>query len=157
MSVQARNSSRRAKADQEWKRLRLRTVREAVDNAADCAVHSYGEVQRFFLAHPCRSLDRTLLTLADPDGGTFVLSISWVRTRSRSDTADLQRLIDTDGTGSIAPLAFSALKARGVRFTGTPFQSRRSGDTLVVAEAATVSGTPGASLMEGSVAAASRL
>ncbi|WP_424189625.1 hypothetical protein ACOBQX_13390 [Actinokineospora sp. G85] len=143
VSVAARNSARKTKSDKEWKRLRLRTVKQAVENAVDCAANSYGDITDYFLQNPCRSLDRTLITLADPNGATFVVSVSWVRMRARSDVAPLKREIDRDGTGSIAPLGWSLLKARGVRFTGVPFRSRVDGDTLVIAEGAVVSGTPG--------------
>ncbi|WP_156754061.1 hypothetical protein [Actinokineospora pegani] len=156
VSVAARNSARKTKSDKEWKRLRLRTVKQAVENAVDCAANSYGTITDFFLRNPCRSLDRTLITLADPNGATFVVSVSWVRMRARSDVAPLKRKIDRDGTGSIAPLGWSLLKSQGVRFTGVPFRSRVDGDTLVIAEGAVVSGAPGPAY-QAAVEAAARL
>lgn len=99
-------------------------------------------MQEFFLRNPCKSLDRALFTLADPDGNTFVVSVSWVRMRQRDDVGRLKRLIDVDGTGSVTQLGAAPLRARGVRFTGTPFRSRPRRDLLVVAEGAAVSGQP---------------
>ncbi|PWW64451.1 hypothetical protein [Actinokineospora spheciospongiae] len=157
VSVQARNSSRKTKSDSEWKRLRLRKVREDVENALDCAANSYGQVRDFFLRNPCKSLDRTLITLADPSGGTFVVSVSWVRMRAKNDVRPLKDLIDTDGTGSVHALGWPLLKSRGVRFTGTPFRSRPTGDHLVIAEGAVVSGHPDQALYTASVEAAALL
>lgn len=157
VSVQARNTGRKSKSDSEWKRLRLRKVRENVENALDCAANSYGQVQDFFLRNPCKSLDRMLITLADPSGNTFVVSVSWVRMRAKNDVRPLKDLIDTDGTGSVHALGWPLLTSQGVRFTGTPFRSRPTGDHLVVAEGAVVSGNPDPALCTASVEAAARL
>ncbi|WP_092777922.1 hypothetical protein [Actinokineospora terrae] len=149
--------ARKTKADENWRRLRLRQVREATENALDCAVNSYGQVRDFFLRNPCADLDRTLFTLADPAGNTFVVSVSWVRMRSKSDVRPLKELIDTDGTGSVKTVGFDLLKSQGVRFTGTPFRSRQTKDVLVVAEGAVVSGKPDPVLFEQTVDIAAEL
>ncbi|WP_285612778.1 hypothetical protein [Actinokineospora globicatena] len=149
--------ARKSKADENWRKLRVRQVREATENALDCAVNSYGQVRNFFLRNPCADLDRTLFTLADPAGNTFVVSVSWVRMRSTKDVRPLKRLIDTDGTGSVKSLGFDLLKHQGVRFTGTPFRSRPTGDVLVVAEGAVVSGKPDPALFEQTVDLAAEL
>ncbi|MFI7675892.1 hypothetical protein [Actinophytocola sp. NPDC049390] len=140
--AQSKQSARKGRADDAWRGLNLRRVRKAAEPALNCAVNSYGQVRDFFLRNPCKALDRTLFTLADPDGNTFVVSVSWVRMRQRSDVRRLKDLIDVDGTGSVTQLGAAALTTRGVRFTGTPFRSRPHGDLLVVAEGAVVSGSP---------------
>lgn len=140
--AQSKQAARKGRADDAWRGLNLRRVRKAAEPALNCAVNSYGQVRDFFLRNPCRSLDRTLFTLADPEGNTFVVSVSWVRMRQRSDVRRLKDLIDVDGTGSVTQLGAAALRTQGVRFTGTPFRSRPRGDLLVVAEGAVVSGTP---------------
>ncbi|CRK59867.1 hypothetical protein [Alloactinosynnema sp. L-07] len=132
-------------------------AKDVTKDALDCAINSYGQIRDFFVRHPCKSLDRTLITLADPAGGTFVVSVSWVRMRDKDDVGDLKSLIDTDGTGSVTPLMFTAMKNQGIRFTGTPFHSRPEKDVLVVAEAAVVAGKPDAALMEGTVHVAAEL
>ncbi|PPK69698.1 hypothetical protein V5P93_006659 [Actinokineospora auranticolor] len=156
----ARGNTRRARkseSDKSWRRMRLKQVREATEQAANCAVNSYGQVREFFLRNPCRSLERTLFTLAAPDGGTFVVSVSWVRMRGSGDTGDLRRLIDRDGTGSVKSIGFDLLEGQGVRFTGTPYRSRPKRDLLVVAEGAVVSGKPDPGLMRMAVDAAAEL
>lgn len=140
--TQSRQAARKGRADDAWRGLNLRRVEKIAEPALNCAVNSYGQVRDFFLRNPCKSLDRTLITLADPDGNTFVVSVSWVRMRQTGDVRRLKDLIDTDGTGSVTQLGAAALKTQGVRFTGTPFRSRPQRDLLVVAEGAVVSGTP---------------
>lgn len=142
--AQAKSAARKGRSDDAWRILRLRKIREDPDHPLDCAVHSYGQVHDFFVRNPCQSLDRVLFTLADPAGNTFVVSVSWVRMRQPGDVWRLEQLIDVDGTGSIAPLGFGLLREQGVRFTGTPFESRPDGKVLVVAEGAAVSGRPDA-------------
>lgn len=100
---------------------------------------------------PCKALDRQLFTLADTAGNTFVVSVSWARMRDRGEVGDLKALIDTDGTGSVAPLGFAVLKSQGVRFTGEPFRSDPKGNFLVVAEAAVASGKPAPALVKAAV------
>jgi hypothetical protein len=146
-----KKSARKGKPDEAWRDLNLRKLKDQAKNALDCAVNSYGQVTDFFLRNPCKSLDRQLVTLADTAGNTFVVSVSWVRMRAKGDVGDMERLIDTDGTGSVAPLGFSVLKSQGVRFTGEPFRSESKGDLLVVAEGAVVSGKPHPALVEAAV------
>jgi hypothetical protein len=140
--AQSKSAAKKGRSDDAWRTLRLRKVREAAEQALDCAINSYGQVRDFFLHNPCQSLDRVLFTLSDPAGNTFVVSVSWVRMRQRGDVRQLKQLIDVDGTGSVAPLGFAALRNQGIRFTGTPFRSRPDGRVLVVAEGAAVSGRP---------------
>lgn len=59
-------------------------------------MNSYGQVRDFFLRNPYKSLDRTLFTLADPDGNTFVVPVPWVRMRQRGDVRRLEDLVDVD-------------------------------------------------------------
>ncbi|MBC6451577.1 hypothetical protein [Actinokineospora xionganensis] len=146
-----KKSARKGKPDDAWRDLNVRKLKDPAKKALNCAVNSYGQVREFLLRNPCKELDRQLFTLEDTAGNTFVVSVSWVRMRDRGDVGDLKRLIDTDGTGSIAPLGFSVLKSQGVRFTGEPFRSDPKGNLLVVAEAAVASGKPDPALMEAAV------
>lgn len=152
-----KKSARKGKVDDAWRDLNVRELKGQAKKALDCAVNSYGQVTQFFLRNPCKSLDRKLFTLADAAGNTFVVSVSWVRMRDRGDVGDLKALIDTDGTGSVAPLGFAVLKNQGVRYTGTPFESRPKGNLLVVAEGAVVSGKLDPALVEAAVQVAVEL
>ncbi|SDH60319.1 hypothetical protein SAMN05192558_12179 [Actinokineospora alba] len=146
-----KKSARKGKADDAWRDLNVSKLKDPAKKALDCAVNSYGQVRNFFLRNPCKTLDRQLFTLADTAGNNFVVSVSWVRMRDRGDVSELKTLIDTDGTGSVAPLGFAVLKSQGVRFTGVPFKSDPKGNVLVVAEAAVASGKPDPALMEAAV------
>jgi hypothetical protein len=141
--AQSKQAAQSGRADEAWRALNLRTVqRRNADPAVDCVSNSYGQVRDFFLRTPCRALDRALFTLADPAGNTVVVSVSWVRMHDPDAVGRLKSLIDTNGTGSVTQLDVATLRAQGVRFTGTPFQSRPQQDLLVVAEGAVVTGQP---------------
>ncbi|GLZ39233.1 hypothetical protein [Actinokineospora sp. NBRC 105648] len=148
---QGKEPARKGKSDEAWRKAKLRKVKQEAKNAVNCAVNSYGRVQEYFVQHPCKSLDRTLFTLADPAGGTFVVSVSWLRLHDRDDVRPLEALVTKDGTGSVKSLGFDALRSQGVRFTGTPFDARSDGKLLVVAEGAVVSGKPDPDLVKGAV------
>jgi hypothetical protein len=77
------------------------------------------------LRTPCRSLERTLLVIADVDGYTAVVSIAWVRMGNASRAARLQQLVDTDGTGNISPSEARYWKPVG---SGSPVSTTRPGE-----------------------------
>jgi hypothetical protein len=130
------NAARRGQYREAWRRMGLRAISREIRRELQCAVHSYGQVQQFFLRTSCRSLQRALLVIGDADGDTAVVSIAWVRMHNASRAARLQQLVDTDGTGNISPIASAVLEARGVQFTGEHYASRRTGSLVVIAEAA---------------------
>lgn len=141
----AAKGGKRAEA---WKRMGLRQLRSRADDAANCVVHSYGDVRAYFARNPCRGLQRMLFVLAD-GGGAIVLSVSWVRMSDTTDARGLQRLADTDGTGNVAPIALSLVEAAGTTFTGRYYGSRRSASLVVIAEAEPVSGSPDPAFIDG--------
>ncbi|MGH3793889.1 MAG: hypothetical protein ACRDSP_03265 [Pseudonocardiaceae bacterium] len=107
----------------------------------DCAAHSYGRVRNFLTAHPCTSLRRALFTGAS-SGRPVVVAVSTVSMATQQDAAALRQLTDTDGTGNV-----SDLLREGVTLPGGPsrlhhasYASQRRDSTLVIVEAATVSG-----------------
>jgi hypothetical protein len=107
----------------------------------DCAAHSYGRVQEFLTAHPCRSVRRALYTGTDADQ-PVVVAVATVEMASESDAAALQELADANGTGNV-----SDLLREGVTFDGAPsrlndpsYASQRRGSVLVIVEAAAASG-----------------
>ncbi|WP_258344925.1 hypothetical protein [Saccharopolyspora gregorii] len=146
----AKQAARNGQSDKVWQRMRLR-VREqrSPDHQLDCIVHSFGQVQEFFVGHRCRSLTRTVIPLADEQGGTAVVSIAWVRTGSTRDARALNRLDRRDGTGDIRALGSSVLAARGVSFTGEHYESTAKGTLFVRAEAAPMSGNLPPALLDG--------
>lgn len=146
--VNAQKAAARGQRGEAWKRLGVRELRRVARPAVNCAVNSYGQVREFFLARPCRSLDRALLALGDGRGGSLVLSVYWVRMPGRSAARALRRLADTYGTGNVAPLAGALLELGDVRYTGRYYHSRIAGTLVVIAETEALTGAPGGEVSE---------
>ena len=148
-TANARSAARKNQPDQAWRSMGLTPLRQTAQRALTCIVHSHGQVQDFFAHTPCRSLDRTLLALADAQGNTMVVSIAWIRMPTASSARQFKQLIDIHGSGDVYPLASELLELRGIRFTGQHYDSRRSGSLVVIAEAEPASGQPDTELMDG--------
>jgi hypothetical protein len=150
-TTNSRESARRGQYDETWKRLRLKPLRQTLKNINhefQCALRSTGQVQQFFIREPCRSLQRTLIPLADADGNTIVVAIAWVRMVNSSGAIRLADLIDADGTGGIQPLAGALLGYDGIQFTGRYYAVRRSGDLVAIAEATPWRGQPSGAVLD---------
>jgi hypothetical protein len=138
--VDARNAARRGDSRQAWRRLGLRQGREHLERYASCVGNSVGEVRAFLVRNPCRRLDRLLVIVADADGNTAVVAVSWVELRSRGAARSFRSTSDTYGTGYVKPLAAAVLGQADVRLTGQHYGSRVSGRIVVSAEAEPLTG-----------------
>jgi hypothetical protein len=144
-TVAAKVAARKGHYDEAWRRLTLRGGRRLVDPTPHCAAVSFGRVRSFFLTTPCRSLQRSLLALNDPPRhDTIVVSIAWVRLPTAGDAQRLRRLVDAPGTGNVSPIASNLPDLRSARFPGEYYASRQSGSLVVIAEATSTRGHPGA-------------
>ncbi len=143
-----KSEARNGRYRQAWRQLGWRGLKRWGEQAANCAVHSYGQVREFFLRTPCRSLRRRLLLLGDDKGNTIVVAIAWVRMPGRAEAGSLKELADTHGTGNVTPRAATALDLAGVRFTGRYYHSDRRAATTVIAEAEPASGAPDGATMD---------
>lgn len=92
-----------------------------------------------------------LFALGDGHGNTIVVTVSWVGMFTAGTAERLKALADTDGTGNVSPLGGELVDAAGIKFTGTHYDSRRSGKLVVIAEAEPLSGTPDPDFLEGVV------
>lgn len=157
----SRNAARRGQTSEAWRRMGLRVVTRAVNREIrrelECTAPSYGQVRDFFLSTPCRSMQRTQPVLCDEQGNTIAVSITWVRMPTAVSAERLKRLVDTDGTGSVSPITGEVSEARGVRFTGKHYMSRRTGSLVVVAETAPGGKWPGADMLDGVAEVAAEL
>lgn len=144
----SRKAARRGQHDEAWRRLGFRPARRAIERHAECVVHSYGQVQQFFVRNPCRELQRMLYAVIDGDGNTIVVSVAWVRMAGARSARELRKLADVYGTGNVSPIAGAALELGGVPFTGQHYQSRRSRSLVVIAEAEPASGRPDPALLD---------
>ena len=150
-TTNGKDAARRGQYDETWKRLRLKPLRQTlkqINREFQCALRSTGQVQQFFVREPCRSLQRTLIPLADADGNTIVVAIAWVRVFNSNSAIQLADLIDTDGTGGIQPLAGALLGYDAIEFTGQHYAVRRSGDLVVIAEATPWRGQPSGAVLD---------
>jgi hypothetical protein len=130
-----------------WQELGLSGGRVALGRSAQCAANSFGQVKTFFADKPCQSLQRELLALGDIQGNTIVVSIAWVQMPSAINAAELQRLADTDGTGSINLIRSGDPGLDNARFDGRYYATRRSGSLVIIAETAPARRNPTGALL----------
>ncbi|MFC3456445.1 hypothetical protein [Amycolatopsis speibonae] len=98
----SKKSAQKGHHSETWQRLGWRQLRKNANRELNCGPHSFGEVQRFFLRHPCVDLDRMIVTVDDGAGNTIAVSVAWVKMPKASEAGELKRLIDKDGTGNVA-------------------------------------------------------
>ncbi|RRO14708.1 hypothetical protein EIL87_18345 [Saccharopolyspora rhizosphaerae] len=107
-----------------------------------CVAQSYGEVQQYFLRHPCKRLQQRLFPVADAEGNVIAVSLMWVRMPSWSSASGLKKVEDEYGTGDVIPFGTQLLGFGGVRFTAKHYDSQQRGAMLTIAEAEPVRGNP---------------
>lgn len=95
-----------------------------------CDDTSYGDVKRFFAAHPCRTLHRFMAELSKPRSGSVVVAVSTVDMPGIDSAKEFKRLVDRHGTGNVLELPKEFRKYRKVEFTGHRYDSWRD-DNLV--------------------------
>lgn len=147
--VKGKRSVAKGHRNATWKQLDLKRIDERLDRAGRCALHSYGQVQRFFARTPCRSLKRMLFALGDGAGNRIAVSVSWVETRGPAAARELRGLADVDGTGNVTPLPGAVVGAGDIRWTGKYYDSRRSGSLVVIAEVEPLRGDPHPGFLDG--------
>lgn len=143
-----KESARKGKHEDAMKRLGLKTIKKVAKRELKCAPYAFGQVQQFFVRHPCKSLSRMLLAVGDGGGNTVVVTIAWVRMPKAAQARDLRDLADRDGSGNIYALPDALLKGAGVRFTGDHYASRLDGALVVIAEATSGGGHPAPGVLE---------
>jgi hypothetical protein len=111
-------------------------------------VQSFGQVQQFFLRHPCDKLDQLLFAVNDTHGNLIVGSVMWVKMPSDSGAAQFMRLEDTFGTGDVTPIGTEVLELGHIRFTGKHYKSRPDGSLVVIAETEPLRGQPSNTLLK---------
>jgi len=135
----------------------LKQLKRKVDEQFQCAIHSYGQVQQFFVNNPCELLKRELIAAIDQSGNTFLVSVSWVEMSGMGQAEQLKTIADTYGTGNVTPIASVALGLAGVRYTGKYYDSRIDGALVVIAESAVLTGDPDPDMLEGAAQVAAQL
>ncbi|MFI0447990.1 hypothetical protein [Actinomadura sp. 6N118] len=148
--AQAKRSARKGDADEAWRRVGMRRLRQSVSRRnLGCVRATFGEVQRSLIRNPCTSLDRKLFAIADRRGNTALVSVAWVRFHTSGARRRFQEVIDVYGTGDIKPLTANLLGLADIRFTGRYYHSIHQGARLTVAEAEAVRGTFDPKVLDG--------
>jgi hypothetical protein len=147
-TASSRNAAQKGDRGEAWRRMTLKEIRHEVEHELRCAVQSYGQVQQFFLSHPCDKLDQLPFAVSDAQGNVIVGSVSWVRMSSADAAAQLKRLEDTYATGDITPFGVEALELGGIHFTGRYYKSRQDRSLVVIAETEPARGHPSEKLLK---------
>lgn len=145
------SSQRAAKNGNEteaWQRMALKEIRKDVRRELRCAVQSFGQVQQFFLHHPCDKLDQLLFAVGDAKGNVIVGSVMWVKMPTPVLAEQFRGIEDTYGVGDVTPFGTEILGFGGVRFTGKHYQSRSDGALVVIAETEPLRGQPSDTLLK---------
>lgn len=141
-AARAENDAKKGDETGARRRLGLKELKRDLKREVRCAAQSFGEVQRFFLRHPCRKLDQLLFLWSDSDGNELVGSVMWVRMPSKGDAAQFKRIEDKYGSGDVTPVGTEILEVGGIHFTGKHYKSRPDDSLVVVAETEPVRGQP---------------
>jgi hypothetical protein len=128
--------------------MAIKELKKQVTHRLRCPVQSFGQVQQFFVRHPCDTLDQLLFEVQDTKGDQIVGSVMWVRMPSAATATQFQQLEDTYGTGDVTPFGTEVLELGGIRFTGKHYKSRADGSLIVIAETEPVTGHPSDTLLK---------
>jgi hypothetical protein len=131
-----------------WQRIALKKLKQQVKRELRCAVQSFGQVQQFFIQHPCDRLQQYLFPLIDTHGDIIVCSVMWVTLSSDTTATEFERLEDTYGTGDVTPFGTELLQLGGIHFTGKHYRSRPDGKLVVIAETEPARGQPSNLLLQ---------
>ena len=119
-----------------------------LDARADksCADYSNGDLQRFFHAHPCISLYRTLIEYAE---GNYVIRflIATIEMPEYDTAIDLHALLSREGGGNITPLSSNSGKYRNVPFISGTSTTILHGTAVINIQTEAVGRTPGDALL----------
>ena len=124
-----------------WTQQGLR-VQQHTRADTDCAAHSYGQVRTYVRSHPCSALFRAYFEVRDSRNDVALVAVAWVDMPTAAQAGDLQRLVDTGGTGNLTELSREQGSHQGVRFTGEHYASTLDGVTVVNAQAEPAGGSP---------------
>lgn len=91
-------------------------------DGSDCTSHSYGEVHRFFLTNPCRSLHRGLAEVHDRRDRRYVIliAIATVDMPDHDSAINLKKLLARFGKGDITQLSRERGDYRHITFDNAP-------------------------------------
>ena len=141
-TASSRDAATKGNEKEAWQRLALRQLERKVKDDLRCAVQSFGQVQQFFVTHPCKKLSQVVYAFEDANGDDIVGTVMWVTMPSADDAEQLRQLEDTYGTGDVTPFITEILGVAGIKFTGQHYRSRIDGPLFVISETEPLHGRP---------------
>ncbi|MEU4249333.1 hypothetical protein AB0F15_18170 [Amycolatopsis sp. NPDC026612] len=141
-TANSKKAARKGNRAEAWRRLALKEIKSEIKKNLRCAVQSFGQVQQFFVRHPCDKLDQLLFVVRDKNGNTIAGSVMWVKMPSAESAAQLRKVEDTYGSGDVTPFGTQVIEAGGFRFTGKHYRSRLDEELFVIAETDPIKGRP---------------
>jgi hypothetical protein len=147
-TANGRNAAKKGDRAEAWRRMALKEINKNIKHDLRCAVQSHGQVQQFFLKHPCDKLDQLLFAVTGTKGDLIIGTVMWVKMPSSTSAQQLKNLEDTYGTGDVTPFGTEVLQLGAFRFTGKHYQSRVDGRLVVIAETEPARGHPSDTLLK---------
>jgi len=133
-TTSSRDAAKKGNEEEAWQRMALKRLYRDVKHELRCAVQSFGQVQQFFVTHPCDKLDQIVYAFRDAKGDDIVGTVMWVRMPSSGDATQLKQVEDVYGTGDVTPLITQVLGVTGIKFTGQHYKARLDGPLFVISE-----------------------
>jgi hypothetical protein len=133
-TTSSREAAKKGNEKEAWQRMALRQLDRQVRHDLRCAVQSFGQVQQFFVTHPCDKLDEIVYAFRDAKGDDVVGTVMWVTMPSADAAAQLKKVEDVYGSGDITPFVTEVLGVAGIKFTGQHYRARLDGPLFVISE-----------------------
>ncbi|UJW31874.1 hypothetical protein L3Q67_43100 [Saccharothrix sp. AJ9571] len=104
--------------------------------STDCAGNAYGEIERWFAAHPCQRVVRALYVTNAGEGARALVSVVLVTMPDPELAAQLKAVTDTDDTGNINDLVRdgTAKLPKAPEVAKGNYESKASGADVTIVE-----------------------
>lgn len=119
-STQAQAGFRRAEVALTASNLKANLV---VRFDTNCTVNSYGQVQKFFQLHPCKSLARAYIQTGEPNQGVVLVAIAWVEMPNTALAETYKHLVDSRDSGNVTELSRETKLYKLIGYTGSAYSS----------------------------------
>ncbi|MEV6608403.1 hypothetical protein [Kutzneria sp. NPDC051319] len=143
----SRDAAKKGNEKEAWQRLALKEIERKVKDGLRCSVQSFGQVQQFFVNHPCTKLDQLVYGLEDTNGNVIIGTVMWVTMPSAAEAEELRKVEDVYGSGDVTPFTSEILGVGGVKFTGQHYRARLDGPLFVISETEPLRGRPSDELL----------
>lgn len=115
-------------------RLGHRVRVQATTEESNCATYSTGEVHRFFIEHPCRSLYRSLIELQNKKS-IMLVALSRIEMSDYETAEALRKLLARPANGKISQLTPRTGKYRNIPFADAFFTTTQNGTIVTSIDA----------------------